>query len=85
MISQRFMAVAACGAALSLGVAGCGGDDEAAEPVANGEETASLSGTLSGAGSSAQAAAMEAWIAGFQEQNPDATVSYDPVGSGGGR
>lgn len=85
MISQRFMAVAACGAALSLGVAGCGGDDEAVEPAANGEGTASLSGTLSGAGSSAQAAAMEAWIAGFQEQNPDATVSYDPVGSGGGR
>ena len=28
---------------------------------------------------------MEAWITGFQEANPDATVSYDPVGSGGGR
>ena len=87
MISQRFMAVAACGAALSLGVAACGGDEEPTEPAGNGNggETASLSGTLSGAGSSAQAAAMEAWIAGFQEQNPDATVSYDPVGSGGGR
>lgn len=28
---------------------------------------------------------MQAWIAGFQERNPDATLSYDPVGSGGGR
>lgn len=28
---------------------------------------------------------MQAWIAGFQAANPDATVSYDPVGSGGGR
>ena len=27
----------------------------------------------------------EAWIAGFQDANPDVTVSYDPVGSGGGR
>ena len=28
---------------------------------------------------------MQAWQAGFQEANPDATVEYDPVGSGGGR
>ncbi len=28
---------------------------------------------------------MQAWIAGFGEANPEATVSYDPVGSGGGR
>jgi len=87
LISQRFMAVAALGAAFSLGIAGCGGDKKpTTEATGSGaEETAQLSGNLSGAGSSAQAAAMEAWTAGFQEQNPDATVSYDPVGSGGGR
>jgi phosphate transport system substrate-binding protein len=28
---------------------------------------------------------MQAWQAGFQEANPDATINYDPVGSGGGR
>src|SRR5690606_5424429 len=28
---------------------------------------------------------MEAWRAGFQSLNPDVTVNYDPVGSGGGR
>ncbi len=28
---------------------------------------------------------MEAWRAGFQAANPDVTVNYDPVGSGGGR
>ena len=28
---------------------------------------------------------MAAWIEGFQEANPDVTISYDPVGSGGGR
>ena len=30
-------------------------------------------------------AAMEAWVAGFNNQYPDVTVNYDPVGSGGGR
>lgn len=28
---------------------------------------------------------MQAWVAGFQDANPDATVNYDPIGSGGGR
>ena len=49
------------------------------------EEMAEVSGTLIGAGSSAQAAAMNGWIAGFQELNPDVTIEYDPIGSGGGR
>ena len=60
------------------------GGDEAAD--AGGEVTsANVSGTLVGAGSSAQAAAMIGWQVGFQELNPDATVEYDPIGSGGGR
>lgn len=72
----------------SLGLAACGGDEE--EPAASGGGEATpqaekLSGTIAGAGASSQDAAMEAWVAGFQEANPDATVSYDPVGSGGGR
>jgi len=44
-----------------------------------------VSGTLVGSGATSQAAAMQAWTVGFQETNPDATVQYDPVGSGGGR
>src|SRR5215218_3630156 len=44
-----------------------------------------ISGTLIGAGASSQAAAMQAWQAGFQTLAPGATVEYDPVGSGGGR
>jgi len=43
-----------------------------------------LSGTLKGAGSSAQTAAMQAWAAGFQAANPGANVQYAPVGSGAG-
>src|SRR6185503_15663437 len=59
--------------------AGDGGSTNAA----NGSKT--LSGSLSGAGSTAQQAAMAAWQAAFQGANPDVTVNYDPVGSGGGR
>jgi phosphate transport system substrate-binding protein len=46
--------------------------------------TAKLSGTLAGAGSSAQTAAMAAWVAGFQSANSGVTVNYNPIGSGGG-
>jgi phosphate transport system substrate-binding protein len=43
------------------------------------------SGQIAGAGASSQQAAQEAWIAAFQTSNPGVTISYDPVGSGGGR
>jgi phosphate transport system substrate-binding protein len=60
--------------------------DSASTPTPASEETvASLSGTLVGAGASSQAAAAEAWVAGFQSANPEVTVTYDPIGSGGGR
>mgnify|MGYP002634338294 CR=1 FL=1 len=67
-------------AVLAFGVAACGSDSD------NGGSSGSdLSGQMAGAGSSAQEAAMQAWIATFQDTNPDVTISYDPVGSGGGR
>ena len=60
--------------------------EEAAAPAATEvEEAPALSGTLVGAGASSQGSAAEAWIAGFHTINPDVTVSYDPIGSGGGR
>lgn len=49
------------------------------------ETDSDLVGTLVGAGSSAQQSAQEAWVRGFQTANPDVTVEYDPIGSGGGR
>nr|WP_202627965.1 phosphate ABC transporter substrate-binding protein PstS [Cellulomonas sp. APG4] len=76
--------------ALALTLAACGSDpatDDA--PTTDAEsgttEETSLSGQLSGAGASSQESAMQAWIAGFQSANPDVSVAYDPVGSGGGR
>ena len=44
-----------------------------------------FSGALVGAGSSAQQAAMQGWTAGYAGVQPEVTVDYDPVGSGGGR
>ena len=49
------------------------------------EASSELSGEIAGAGSSAQQAAQEAWIANFESANPGVTISYDPIGSGGGR
>lgn len=69
----------------ALGVVGlvsaCTPPNERIDPAAAGD----LSGTINGAGSSAQEAAQGAWQAGFQTLNPSVTVNYDPVGSGGGR
>jgi phosphate transport system substrate-binding protein len=79
--------VAAAGVVAGVLLAGCGAANESAPaggsaPSAGG---AALSGTISGAGASSQQAAMQAWIAGFTGANPDATVNYDPAGSGAGR
>jgi phosphate transport system substrate-binding protein len=79
-------------AALSAAVAGtfaltaCGAANEGGSASASGtSSSAELSGDLVGAGSSAQQAAMQAWQAGFNSEQPGVTFSYDPVGSGGGR
>ncbi|MEG3614266.1 phosphate ABC transporter substrate-binding protein PstS [Isoptericola haloaureus] len=80
--------------ALAFSLAACGSDpepagssgDETTEATEDsGDTEGGLSGTLSGGGASSQEAAMNAWRAGFQGANPEATVNYDPVGSGGGR
>ncbi|HEU4657248.1 MAG TPA: phosphate ABC transporter substrate-binding protein PstS [Capillimicrobium sp.] len=90
LTTSRLITTAAVFGALTFTVAACGDDDSSGESSTSAGSTAaqsggSLSGTISGAGASSQAAAQEAWIAGFQTQNPDVTISYDPVGSGGGR
>lgn len=81
---RRFRAPAVA-IALGLALTACGAANE--EPTGGSGEggDSGLSGTLNGGGSSAQEAAQNAWRAGFQELNPDVTVNYDPIGSGGGR
>ncbi|MFT4187078.1 MAG: phosphate ABC transporter substrate-binding protein PstS [Aeromicrobium sp.] len=63
------LAAAAVTASLALGACGSSGSG----------------GTLNGAGASSQQAAVAAWKQAFQTEHSDATVNYDPVGSGGGR
>jgi phosphate transport system substrate-binding protein len=86
---NRFSMLAAALAAASLALTACGGSSAATKPAGSttsgSAATAKLSGSLSGAGSTAQQAAMAAWAAGFQATNSGVTVNYDPVGSGGGR
>ncbi len=88
MKRTSFRSVAApTAAALALGLSltACGAaNEQGASSDSSASGSGKVSGTLSGAGSSAQEAAQGAWTAGFQTANPDVTVNYDPVGSGGG-
>jgi phosphate transport system substrate-binding protein len=72
-------------AALALLVAGCGAGNEDDSSSDGSSSDSALSGTLNGGGASSQEKAQAAWRAGFQGDNPDATINYDPVGSGTGR
>jgi phosphate transport system substrate-binding protein len=89
MIIKRLLLVLALVASLAFVVAACGDADDSSSgdsgAASSDGGSADVSGNIAGAGSSAQDAAMQAWIAGLQSTSPDATVSYDPVGSGGGR
>ncbi|MBN9375787.1 MAG: phosphate ABC transporter substrate-binding protein PstS [Cellulomonas sp.] len=81
------LALAACGSDNNTPTTGGGaattgaGSSSAATTPAG----APISGSFSGAGSSAQQQAMQAWIAAFQQQNSGLTINYDPAGSGAGR
>ena len=80
----RISRMAAIGAVAALALAGCA-SNEADDNTSSEPAVSDLSGTLVGAGSSAQEVAVQTWAAGFQTNNPDVTVSYDPSGSGAGR
>ncbi|WP_173922901.1 phosphate ABC transporter substrate-binding protein PstS [Agromyces sp. Marseille-P2726] len=78
MPARRARPAIAVVVAVTLLLAGCAVNEQ-------GDAVSDLSGTLDGAGSSAQGAAQDAWIAGFQRANGSVTVNYDPSGSGAGR
>src|SRR3954447_13547439 len=77
MIRKWWLVLAASGV-LALTAAACGSSSDSGS-------SSGASGEIAGAGSSAQQAAQEAWVAKFEDQNSDATVTYDAIGSGGGR
>lgn len=75
---------AICGAGLfsvSL-LAGCSG--AGSTPAANGESPSTLSGTITGSGSSALLPLAKAGADAFMEKNPDVTVTMNGGGSGEG-
>src|ERR1700749_1203207 len=94
MSSSRWLAVFVAALVLVLGLAACGGGGSSSsggesngggESEGGGAPSTEASGEIAGAGSTAQEAAQKAWIAEFKNTNGGATISYDGVGSGGGR
>ncbi|MCM3662000.1 phosphate ABC transporter substrate-binding protein PstS [Georgenia satyanarayanai] len=61
--------IAAATAVVALTAAGCGSDGT----------------SIAGAGASSQEIAMQAWLAGLHDLQPEILTSYDPTGSGAGR
>jgi len=82
LTSSKWFVVLSAAIVLAIGVAACGSSDD---ETASGSGGGSVSGEIAGAGSTAQQAAQEAWLAEFENENSAVTISYDPVGSGGGR
>jgi phosphate transport system substrate-binding protein len=79
---SRWLAIFASLAVLAIVASACGSSDDSGSSSSSGGD---LSGQVAGAGATSQEAAQEAWIAEFENANSGATVSYDAVGSGGGR
>lgn len=79
MIGRRFSATLLAAATASLMLTSCAVNEQGPGSGSG------LTGIVVGGGSSAQQAAQEAWIVGFQTANPAATIEYDPAGSGAGR
>lgn len=77
------IAVIAAGA---LALTSCGSDNATGTAPAGTQGSGpKVTGTLTGIGSSAQGAAMDAWKTEFASANQGATVQYSPDGSGAGR
>ncbi|MFT8639235.1 phosphate ABC transporter substrate-binding protein PstS [Bifidobacterium sp.] len=73
------------GFAMLAALAACGDNTSATSSSSDSTSAAaSISGEFAGAGASSQQSAVEAWIAGFADKQPDAKISYDPSGSGAG-
>lgn len=83
---NRIAQLGAVAAVAALTLTACAANEGTPAPSGDATEPAvTLAGELAGAGSSAQDVAVQAWAAGFQTINGEATVTYDPSGSGAGR
>jgi len=89
LISKRSVGFISLTLAGVFALSACAANEQPAstgtDSTASGSPESTLSGTLSGSGSSAQGSAQEAWYSAFQTANPAVTINYDPAGSGAGR
>ncbi|GAA3710467.1 phosphate ABC transporter substrate-binding protein PstS [Zhihengliuella alba] len=88
MKKLHFAQSAAVLSVAAVALTACGGSNNPtteASGSAGGGAASEVTGTLSGGGASSQEAAMTAWTDGFSSVAPEATVQYNPVGSGSGR
>jgi phosphate transport system substrate-binding protein len=81
----RHAAVVSIALASALAMTACGSDSNGgAAGTGDSGSGSGVTGTLNGEGSSAQKNAIEEAISSFGDDNPGATVNYNPTGSGAG-
>ncbi|WP_435298568.1 phosphate ABC transporter substrate-binding protein PstS [Timonella sp. A28] len=86
-VKSRVLAGTAFTGALALALTACGTDAvQQTTPTSSGNDSeATASGSIAGAGASSQEKAMGGWIATVASVAPDLSVTYEAIGSGGGR
>ena len=88
-VKKKFVSAAALTLTGAFALAACSGGSNGSTSTAPAENDApapaGVSGQLAGAGASSMEDAQGAFLGGFMALNPDATVTYEPVGSGTGR
>ncbi|MBQ9852975.1 MAG: phosphate ABC transporter substrate-binding protein [Ruminiclostridium sp.] len=80
---KKVLSLLAAASILTLSLAACGGDSTET-PAPEGEETASISGTVSTNGSTSMEKVVGVLSEQFMLDNTGVTVTYDPTGSGTG-
>ncbi|WP_066518099.1 phosphate ABC transporter substrate-binding protein PstS [Curtobacterium ammoniigenes] len=78
------LALSSCAANESSSTTSGSSSSASASSSSGTADLSSLSGTLNGIGSSAQATAQTTWTSGFQGQASGVTINYNPAGSGAG-
>ena len=80
----RYAALTSVVLAGALALTACGSDNNGSDAGTSGGSGSGVSGTLNGEGSTAQKNAIGEAISQFGDDNPGATVNYNPTGSGAG-
>ncbi|AJM77238.1 phosphate ABC transporter substrate-binding protein PstS [Rathayibacter toxicus] len=82
---SRIGQAVAVAAVAAVALTSCATNEGGVSSSGGSPSASSLTGTVTGIGSSAQGTAQTTWTAAFQSANPKVTVNYEPQGSGAGR